>query len=191
MRGKSAQTSATEKWRFRISIPPSHLHTRLFFDGDDALVELIATPPGTRDRGSRFFPLLGGPEGPEPALGSSLDQCGYPLPGAPAAQAPPLPPSLPDGCSPPTPGAARSSGKDRDGRPSDKCRCLPAASTCVSARLPLRLAPDVSVRVATETVGGRKGSKIAYNMHRFCAPCGCMPVRLNLDLAPAAPLTKP
>ncbi len=88
--------------------------------------------------------------------------------------------------APPTPGAARSSGKDRDGRLSDKCRCLPAASTCVSARLPLRLAPDVSVRVGTEIVGGRKGSKIAHNLHRFCAPCGCMPVRLNLDLAPAA-----
>jgi hypothetical protein len=67
---------------------------------------------------------------------------------------------------------------------------LPAASTCVSARLPLRLAPDVSVRVATETVGGRKGSKIAHNLHRFCTPC-CTPDRLNLDLAPAAPLTQP
>jgi hypothetical protein len=31
-----------------------------------------------------------------------------------------------------------------------------AASTCVSARLPLRFAPDISVRVETETVDGRK-----------------------------------
>ena len=36
------------------------------------------------------------------------------------------------------------------------------------ARLPLRLPPDVNVRVATETVGGRK---IAHNLHRFRTPC--------------------
>jgi hypothetical protein len=46
-------------------------------------------------------------------------------------------------------------------------------------RLPLRLAPDVNVRVATETVGGRK---IAHNLRTPMTPC-CTPVRLNLDLA--------
>jgi hypothetical protein len=44
----------------------------------------------------------------------------------------------------------------------------------------LRLAPDVNVRVATETVGGRK---IAHNLHRFRTPCCTPTVRLNLDLA--------
>jgi hypothetical protein len=48
------------------------------------------------------------------------------------------------------------------------------------ARLPLRLAPDVSVRVATETVGGRK---VEQNLHRFRTPCCTPTVRLNLDLA--------
>jgi hypothetical protein len=37
--------------------------------------------------------------------------------------------------------------------------------------MPLLLAPDVNVRVATETVGGRK---IAHNLHRFRTPC-CTP----------------
>jgi hypothetical protein len=76
----------------------------------------------------------------------------------PAPPSRPRRPSLPDGCSPPPPqrpGAARFSGKD--GRPSDKCRCLPdlslacpAASTFVSARLPLklRLAPDTGCQRA-------------------------------------------
>ena len=41
------------------------------------------------------------------------------------------------------------------------------ARSCISdARLPLRLAPDVSVRVATETVGGRKGTKLIA--HTIC-----------------------
>jgi hypothetical protein len=48
------------------------------------------------------------------------------------------------------------------------------------ARLPLRLAPDVNVRVATETVGGRK---IAHDPNRFRTPCCTPTVRLNLDLA--------
>ena len=107
---------------------------------------------------------LGGPEGPElpVVLGSSLVQSilchecrGHRRPAPPSR---PRRPSLPDGCSPPTPqrpGAARFSGKD--GRPSDKCRCLPdlslacpAASTFVSARLPLklRLAPDTGCQRA-------------------------------------------
>jgi hypothetical protein len=47
------------------------------------------------------------------------------------------------------------------------------------ARLPLRLAPDDNVRVATETVGGRK---IAHNLHRLRTPCRTPTVRLNLDL---------
>jgi hypothetical protein len=49
------------------------------------------------------------------------------------------------------------------------------------------LAPDVNVRVATETVGGRK---IARNPRRFRTPC-CTPtvlrtpiVHFNLYLAP-------
>jgi hypothetical protein len=50
------------------------------------------------------------------------------------------------------------------------------------ARLPLRLAPDVNVRVATETFGGRK---IASKLHRFRTPCCTPTVRLNLD--PALP----
>jgi len=44
----------------------------------------------------------------------------------------------------------------------------------------LRFAPDVSVRVATETVGGRK---VEQNLHRFRTPCCTPTVRLNLDLA--------
>jgi hypothetical protein len=44
----------------------------------------------------------------------------------------------------------------------------------------LRSAPDVSVRVATETVGGRK---IARKLHRFRTPSCTPTVRLNLDLA--------
>ena len=44
------------------------------------------------------------------------------------------------------------------------------------ARLPLRLAPDVNVRVATEAVGGRK---IARNPHRFRTPCCAPTVRFN------------
>jgi hypothetical protein len=44
----------------------------------------------------------------------------------------------------------------------------------------LRLAPDVNVRVATETGGGRK---IAHNLHRFRTPRRTPTVRLNLDLA--------
>ncbi len=40
----------------------------------------------------------------------------------------------------------------------------------------MRLAPDVNVRVATETVGGRK---IARNLHRFRTPCRTPTVRLK------------
>jgi hypothetical protein len=46
----------------------------------------------------------------------------------------------------------------------------------------LRLAPDVNVRVATETVGGRKRRR-PKNLHRFRTPCCTPTVRLNLDLA--------
>jgi hypothetical protein len=42
---------------------------------------------------------------------------------------------------------------------------------------------SVTVRVAT---AAEKAAKIAHNLHRFGTPC-CTPVRLNLDLAPAAP----
>jgi hypothetical protein len=40
----------------------------------------------------------------------------------------------------------------------------------------LRFAPDVSVRVATETAGDRK---IAHNPHRFRTPCCAPTVRFN------------
>ncbi len=71
------------------------------------------------------------------------------------------------------PRPASSAHASKDGRPSDKRRFErgqpPAPCTARAtelgpaslARLPLRVAPDVEVRVATETVGGRK---IAHNL---------------------------
>jgi hypothetical protein len=44
----------------------------------------------------------------------------------------------------------------------------------------LRFAPGVCVRVAAETIGGRK---VAQNQHRLRTPCCTPTVRLNLDLA--------
>ena len=55
------------------------------------------------------------------------------------------------------------------------------------ARLPLRLPPDVNVRVATETVGGRK---IAHNSYCFRTPCCAPTVRFN-SRRRAAPLNAP
>jgi hypothetical protein len=43
-------------------------------------------------------------------------------------------------------------------------------------------APNVSVRVATENVGGRK---IARNLHRSRTPCCTPTVRLNLSTSRA------
>jgi hypothetical protein len=48
----------------------------------------------------------------------------------------------------------------------------------------LRVAPDVKVRVAMETVGGRK---IAHNPHRFRTPCCAPTFRFN-SRPRAAPL---
>jgi hypothetical protein len=76
----------------------------------------------------------------------------------------------------------------KDGRPSDNLPTSVGSSLgshvqlrpASRARLPLRLAPDVNVRVATEIVGGRK---IAHDLHRFRTPCCTPTVRLKLDLA--------